>query len=76
MTCECSMRTKLIGDGCEICNPEKALEYAKDALLESESHRRDLISLLKEMRNALAGKYMLSPEGRAYLKKIDAVLMR
>lgn len=27
--CECSLRTRLVGDGCEICNPELADELAK-----------------------------------------------
>jgi hypothetical protein len=31
------MREKLVGDGCEICNPTKALEYAKDTIAELES---------------------------------------
>ncbi len=29
--CKCSMRTRAVGDGCSICNPELAAEYARDA---------------------------------------------
>jgi len=28
--CNCDMRTKLVGDGCEICNPIRAVEYYKE----------------------------------------------
>ena len=31
-TCKCDLRTKLVGDGCEVCNPE----YAKDHYDEPE----------------------------------------
>ena len=31
MECKCDMRTKLIGDGCEACNPGLALDMALDA---------------------------------------------
>ena len=27
--CRCSLRTRLVGDGCDICNPELAAEYAR-----------------------------------------------
>lgn len=32
MECKCNIREKLVGDGCEVCNPIKALEYAKDKI--------------------------------------------
>lgn len=30
MECNCSLRTKLVGDGCELCNPELAAQIAAD----------------------------------------------
>jgi hypothetical protein len=30
--CQCDLRTKLVGDGCEVCNPALALEYAKQTI--------------------------------------------
>lgn len=30
--CRCSFAKRLTGDGCEICNPAKALEYAKEEI--------------------------------------------
>lgn len=28
--CKCNLKTKLVGDGCSVCNPELAAEYRKD----------------------------------------------
>jgi hypothetical protein len=27
--CQCRLRTRLVGDGCDVCNPELAAEYAR-----------------------------------------------
>jgi hypothetical protein len=40
--CKCNLREKLVGDGCEVCNPTKALEYAKDTIAELESRLREI----------------------------------
>lgn len=31
MECQCSLRTRLVGDGCQACNPTLAAEIAADA---------------------------------------------
>ena len=30
MNCECDLRTKLVGDGCHICNPDLSADIAAD----------------------------------------------
>ena len=30
LLCKCNMRTRLVGDGCEFCNPQLAEELAKE----------------------------------------------
>lgn len=31
MDCKCDLRTKLVGDGCQYCNPELAAQIAVDS---------------------------------------------
>jgi len=50
-TCKCSMAKRVIGEGCRICNPTKALEIAEEnyKYLEAESaQERHAIAELQE----------------------------
>lgn len=56
--CECSLRTRLVGDGCSVCNPAKALVYAdqtiQDLTEENErlsAHLRWCVKMLKPFEN-------------------------
>ncbi len=42
MECKCNLREKLVGDGCEVCNPTKALEYAKETIAALEARLREI----------------------------------
>lgn len=50
--CACSLRGRLVGDGCEICNPSLALDYAKERIAELETR---LIAAETAMLMAAAG---------------------
>lgn len=45
--CECDFHTYMVGDGCEVCNPSKALKYAKETIADQE---REIESLRAETR--------------------------
>lgn len=34
MECQCSLRTRLVGDGCEMCNPTLAIELVAQERIE------------------------------------------
>ena len=49
--CKCTMGKKLTGDGCEICNPEKALELAKETIKDLETENiilKEAVEWLRE----------------------------
>lgn len=64
--CACSLRGRLVGDGCEICNPSIALEHAKDRIA-------DLERTLKEIRTRLHTEGR-RPEECYEMYLIDSVL--
>lgn len=47
--CKCDLRTRLVGDGCEICNPAKALEYAKETISDLRDGHTEFV---RAVRNA------------------------
>ena len=40
--CTCTFAQRLVGDGCEVCNPSKALEYANEAIAELVQALKDI----------------------------------
>lgn len=60
MKCGCSLRGRLIGDGCEVCNPAKALEYATETIAE-------LKGLVVEAFD------VMSSHAARHLRKVDTV---
>lgn len=74
MDCTCNFREKMVGDGCEVCNPAKALEYAKETIFPLEAHNDMLLEELGRLYQALKQTYSLSPEGRAEIDRIEKAL--
>jgi hypothetical protein len=51
MECKCDMRTKLVGDGCEVCNPGLALDYAKITITDLQDEVAELKKLARLVAN-------------------------
>ena len=45
--CKCDFRTYMLGDGCEVCNPAKALKYAKGTIADQEAEIARLTACLR-----------------------------
>lgn len=45
--CKCDFRTRMVGDGCEVCNPAKELEYTKDIIAVQDAEIDRLNSCLR-----------------------------
>lgn len=67
MKCKCDFRTFMVGDGCDVCNPAKALEYARETIDEQAA-------LIEEMGKALSRLLNSDKEG-AIATASDDVLM-
>lgn len=46
--CDCNLRTRLVGDGCHICNPALALEYLRETVEEQADRIAELEAALAE----------------------------
>ena len=69
MECNCDMRTKLVGDGCEACNPALALEHANATIADQAEE-------IKRLRTALlsiAEGYLGDERWQANYDRIRAV---
>lgn len=45
--CKCHMRTKLVGDGCSICNPELNLELLTERMEDAEEKLEKIENLIE-----------------------------
>jgi hypothetical protein len=64
----------MVGDGCDVCNPAKALEYSRETMADLQAHRDMLAAQLTRLRDALKATYEATPEGRTELKRIQKAL--
>ena len=46
--CKCTFTQYMVGDGCSLCNPAKALEYATQTMTDLQAHRDMLDQALRE----------------------------
>jgi len=53
MKCICTFAQRLAGDGCQACNPEKALEVLDDCVKALTQERDRLRAALAEVRRVL-----------------------
>ena len=51
--CNCSLRTKLFGDGCQVCNPEYAASVASETILNLEEEVGGLQEQLDQVKSRL-----------------------
>ena len=46
--CKCTFTQYMVGDGCSVCNPARALEYASHTMADLQAHRDMLDAALRE----------------------------
>lgn len=53
--CKCTFHQKMVGDGCDVCNPAKALQFAHETIEELEAKVRRLRNALIAAEGFISG---------------------
>lgn len=61
--CNCTITQYMAGDGCGVCNPAKALEYARETMADLQAHRDMLAAALRRLIDCYSVSH--SPKMRA-----------
>ena len=61
--CKCTFMQYMVGDGCDVCNPAKALEHARETMADLQAHRDMLAAAMRRLINCYSESH--SPKVRA-----------
>jgi|LakMenEpi03Aug12_release.lakeMendotaPanAssembly.Ray.scaffolds.fasta_scaffold3236899_1 hypothetical protein len=72
-TCQCGLATRLVGDGCERCNPQLAIQLLKEQVADMRltDAEREAIEFFAE-----ACKWWSTREGQSHVAVIRGLLDR